>query len=213
MGDAAITVTYFTEPGPQNTPQTLQAAYERATALGIGHVIVASDSGKTALAVLEVFRPPAQVIAVTNPSGTSLPISMLHEYLPRFKEHKEKLKRQGLEEITCSLAEATCKELAQIGARVSRVDWEELQSFVGVDLSTIDIIGVGTRVALCCSAWAYLAKMVPANKEVLALAGTGFGGGGADTALIIRTGATWKDWRVLETIVRPRESPPSELIS
>ena len=37
-----------------------------------------------------------------------------------------------------------------------------------------------------------------------------FGGGGADTALVIRTGDTWADWRVLETICRPRVSPPSE---
>jgi uncharacterized protein len=213
MGDSTKTMTYFEEPGPQNTATTLSAARERAAALGISHVVVASDTGKTARAVMEVFKPPLQVVVITNVEGMSQPLSLLYDYLPQFRAHKEKLSRQGIGEVPCAFSATVARELAQAGAWVSRVDWDELQCFVGADLSAIDIIGVGTRAALCCTVWAYLAKLLPPRKEVLALAGTGFGGGGADTALVVRTGAIWKEWRILETIVKPRESPPSKLIS
>ena len=51
---------------------------------------------------------------------------------------------------------------------------------------------------------------LPLESEVLALAGTGFGGGGADTAVVVRVAQRWPDWRLLEVLARPRVSPPSE---
>ena len=210
MDDQQVTVTYYAEPGPQNTEPTLAAARRRAEALGLTRVVVATDTGKTARAARAAFGAPFGVVAVSNPPGVALPLGKLHDYLPRFREHREALVRQGLVKVPCSLTVDQVAELQQAGATVLRVDWKALQAFTRMDLRSMERIGVGVRVAVCCALAAVLAKAVPAGEDVVALAGTGFGGGGADTAVVIRTAAAWRDWRVLETIARPRESPPSE---
>ena len=48
MENQITTVTYFAEPGPHNTDLTLAATLRRAEELEIKHIIVATDSGKTA---------------------------------------------------------------------------------------------------------------------------------------------------------------------
>ncbi|HID90546.1 TPA: hypothetical protein EYP44_01135 [Candidatus Bathyarchaeota archaeon] len=42
-------VLYFSAPGPQNTDAVIKAVRRRANELGIKYVVVASESGKTAL--------------------------------------------------------------------------------------------------------------------------------------------------------------------
>ncbi|MBN1770320.1 MAG: hypothetical protein JXB32_03585, partial [Deltaproteobacteria bacterium] len=210
MDDQRVTVSYYAEPGPQNTEATLAAARARAEALGLRDVVVATDTGKTARAALAAFGAPFRVVAVSNPPGVALPLGRLHDYLPRFREHRAGLVRQGVVKVPCSLTVEQAAELQQAGTTVLRVDWKGIQAFTKMDLRSMERIGVGVRVAVCCALTAVLAKAVPAGEDVVALAGTGFGGGGADTAVVLRTAAAWRDWRVLETLARPRESPPSE---
>lgn len=210
MDDQRVTVTYFAEPGPQNTEATLAAARRRAEELGLRRLVVATDTGKTARATLAAFGPPFRVAAVTNPAGVALPVAKLHDYLPRFREHRAALERQGVGKVPCSLTAEQAAELERAGAAVVRVDWKAIQAFTRMDLRALEKVGVGVRVAVCCVLAARLAGVVAPGEETIALAGTGFGGGGADTAVVVRAAAAWRDWRVLETIARPRESPPSE---
>lgn len=210
MDDQRVTVTYFAEPGPQHTEATLAAARRRAEELGLRGIVVATDTGKTARAALAAFGAPFRVTAVSNPPGVALPLARLHDYLPRFREQREALARRGVVKVPCSLTAEQAAELERAGATVLRVDWKAIQAFTRMDLRSMERIGVGVRVAVCCALTAVLAQAVPAGEDVVALAGTGFGGGGADTAVVLRTAAAWRDWRVLETLVRPRESPPSE---
>ncbi|MBN2360072.1 MAG: hypothetical protein JXR83_11520 [Deltaproteobacteria bacterium] len=210
MQTDAATILYFSEPGPQNTGATLEAALKRARQLGIDDVVVATDSGKTARQVLEHFGPDFHVVAVTNPRGVRLPVARLHDYLPRFREHKQQLLAQGVTQVPASLSDDVVAELKQAGAVVERLDWQRLAQFTRSGLNDLDRVGVASRVALAVAVWAYLAGALAADREAVALAGTGFGGGGADTALVVRTAAAWRDWRVLETVARPRVSPPSE---
>jgi hypothetical protein len=70
---------------------------------------------------------------------------------------------------------------------------------------------VGLRVGLVISIWAHLAGAVPNDCELLALSGTGFGGGGVDTAIIVQTASSVGGWRVCEILARPRVGPPSEV--
>jgi hypothetical protein len=210
MDDTTVQVTYFSAPGPQNTAATLAAALKRARELGITRVVVASDTGATARQTLETFGADFQVTVVTNAPGLSLPIGKLHDYLPPFRALKQKLERAGVKAVPVSLTEAQVAELREKGATVLRIDWKRLAAFARIDLRAIERIGVAVRVALCCAVTAYLEGALPAGEQALALAGTGFGGGGADTAIVVRPAAAWRDWRVLETIVRPRESPPAE---
>lgn len=210
MQDLALTVTYFAEPGPQNTDTTLTIALDHARTRGIDTIVVASDTGKTARAVLE--RSEAhKIVVVTNPANLRFPVAKLHDYLPRFQQHKQSLLDQGTKVIPCSLSSEVFDELQSAGAAVTRIDWKRLQAFTRSGLGSIDRVGVGMRVGLTIVAWAQVAGVVEADREVIALAGTGFGGGGADTAIVVRTAARFPDFRVLLTLARPRVSPPSEM--
>ncbi len=208
------TVTYFAEPGPQNTDTTLSLVSQQAQRLSIRHVVIASDTGKTARKALEALRAlgdQVQLVVVTNPANLRFPVAKLHDYLPRFREHKQALIDERISHVPCSLSEETVRSLQQDGALVSRIDWNRFQTFTRVGVNAIDRIGVGVRVGLTIATWARIHGDVPAGSDVIAVAGTGFGGGGADTAIVVRTAETWKDFRVLETIARPRVSPPSEV--
>jgi len=205
-----LQVLNFDEPGPQNTDETLAAALDRARELSITRVVVASDTGKTAREVMARFHPELEVVVVTNPAGMQLPITHLHDYLPRFRELRQELEEQGVERVPASLSEETVTELRAAGAAVQRIDWRAFATYTRSGLADLDRVGVATRVALTITVWAFLARDLPADVDVVAIAGCGFGGGGADTALVIRSAAQWRDWRVLETIARPRVSPPSE---
>ena len=46
-------VTYFEKKGPENTEAALRAAVEAAKALGIGKIVMASNTGRTAKVLLE----------------------------------------------------------------------------------------------------------------------------------------------------------------
>jgi hypothetical protein len=212
MQDQTVSTVHFAEPGPQNTEATLDAALARAKQLELSRIVVASDTGKSARAVLARCGSDDEVTVVTNPRGLKLPVTKLHEYLPRFREHKEKLVSQGVKEVSCSLSDEVLSELVQSGAAVRRIDWRRFAAFTKSGLATMDFISVGVRVGLVISVWAYLSERIPEDCELLALSGTGFGGGGLDTALVVRSAAKWKGWRVCEIIARPRIGPPSELL-
>jgi len=128
--DLCLTVTYFAEPGPQNTAATLRAALARASDLGISDVLVASDTGKTAREALRVFQPGFRVTVVTNPAGLRLPLGALHDYLPAFRAHRDALEAKGVGSVEASLSEEVVDELRRSGAVVHRVDWRRLADFV-----------------------------------------------------------------------------------
>ena len=211
MDDQIIAVNYLTEPGPQNTELVLATALNRAEELGLKHLVVATDSGKTARKALEVFGDDYQIAAVTNADRLRLPLDRLHDYTDRFRQFRDGLRAQGVKAIAVGMTDEAMEELRGLGVKVSRIDWGQFNKFVRRDVNSLDCIGVAVRVALTCVVWARINGDLPAGVEVIALAGTGFGGGGADTALVVRTGEAWRDFRVLETLVRPRVSPPSML--
>lgn len=210
MEDQLLEVVHFAEPGPQNTERTLDVARARLRALRLSHLVVASDTGKTARRVIEFLGSECPVVVVSNPAGLKLPLNKLHSYLPRFKAHRDELARRGIQAVPVSLTADDVAALEQGGAKVVRIDWRRFQGFTGGGLRSLDWYGVGVRVALTVCVAAYLEGALPTDAEVLALAGTGFGGGGADTAVVVRTGERWLDWRLLEVLARPRVSPPTE---
>jgi uncharacterized protein len=210
MDDQVLEVVHFAEPGPQNTERTLALARNRLRVLGLKHVVVASDTGKTARRVIELFGAECSVIVVSNPPGMKIPLSKLHAYLPRFKEHRDALAERGVQAVPVSLTPEDAAALERSGANVVTIDWRRFQGFTRSDLRSVDCYGVGVRVTLCICVAAYLQGVVPPESELLALAGTGFGGGGADTAVVVRVAPRWPDWRLLEVLARPRVSPPSE---
>ncbi len=211
LEDLELTTTYFAEPGPQNTETTLALAAEHARRQSIEYVVIASDTGKTARRAIEVLGGERKLVVVTNPANLRFPVAKLHDYLPRFKQHKQGLLDAGIQHIPCSLDGDVLAELEAAGATVHRIDWKRFQSFTRVGLSAVDRVGVGVRVGLTVAIWACLSRAFPPGVDVVAVAGTGFGGGGADTAVVVRTAKVFKDFRVLELLCKPRVGPPSEM--
>jgi hypothetical protein len=60
---------YFDVHGEVNTVKAIELARERAVELGIGKVVVASETGLTALRVLDAF-PGSEVVVVSSAAGT-----------------------------------------------------------------------------------------------------------------------------------------------
>jgi hypothetical protein len=60
---------YFDVHGEVNTDKTIELARERAVELGVGKVVVASETGLTALRVLDAF-PGSEVVVVSSAAGT-----------------------------------------------------------------------------------------------------------------------------------------------
>lgn len=209
LDDQTLSIILFAEPGPQNTSETIELAHRRASILGIRTLVVATDTGKTARLVRSFFPPEFRVVAVTNPENMTIPVTRLHDYLPRFREHRKSLMESGKTSVQASLSEEDMEDLATDGVTCSRIDWKKLISYTGTGLSDLDRVGVGVRVATTVSVWAYLIGGVKPDEEVISLAGTGFGGGGSDTALVVKSARRWQDWRVVETLARPRSGPPS----
>jgi len=56
---------YFVEPGPQNTDMVAEAVRGRVEETGIRTVIVASDSGETAVKLCRALGEAARVIAIS----------------------------------------------------------------------------------------------------------------------------------------------------
>ncbi len=211
MEDQVLEVVLFAEPGPQNTGRTLEIGRRRLRELALSQVVIASDTGKTARRALDFYAADCSVVVVSNPAGLKLPLSKLHTYLPRFAAHRDALARQGVQAVPVSLGVEDAAALEGSGAKVVRIDWQRFAAFTGSGLRSLDSYGVGVRVAVTICVAAYLDHAVSADTEVLALAGTGFGGGGADTAVVVRSARRWLDWRLLEVLARPRVSPPTEV--
>jgi hypothetical protein len=49
-------IVYFDEPGPQNTDAVIVAVREHITETGMKYVVVASESGNTALKVAKALK-------------------------------------------------------------------------------------------------------------------------------------------------------------
>ena len=62
---------YFNVHGEVNTRKTVELAYERATLLDLDKVVVASETGLSAIEVLQVFKD-MEVIVVSSAAGTSV---------------------------------------------------------------------------------------------------------------------------------------------
>ena len=74
----------------------------------------------------------------------------------------------------------------------------------GADLSLLNIISMGFRVAVGVAITSVRYGFVPKGEMILSVAGTGFAGGGADTAIIIEAQANAKACRIQEIIGFPK---------
>ncbi|CVK32230.1 protein of unknown function [Methanoculleus bourgensis] len=70
MGFVTRNTYYFDAPGAENTPDAARFAVERARELGINKIVVASTSGRTALAFRDAMRGTEPLSGPGNSAST-----------------------------------------------------------------------------------------------------------------------------------------------
>jgi hypothetical protein len=183
-------ILYFPGPG-DHTDETLKASKERADELKIKDIVVASTEGTTGLKAVEVFRG-YNVVIVTHVTGYKGP---------------------GLQEVS----EETAENIRAGGGRIlttahafSGVDQAIRKKFdtvypAGIIAQTLRMFSQGTKVVVEIAAMAADSGMIPAEKDVVVIAGSHRG---ADTAVVLKP-ANSRD--VFNTVVKEIICKPSSL--
>ena len=186
-------IVYFDKAGPENTTAVIEAVKRRYTELGIKHVVVASDSGETALRLWEAIQNTGvSLICVPQHAGY-----MGGDNTSITPEKRKDLEAKGIQVLVCTHA------LSGVGRSITK-------KFGGV--TPVEIIahtlrrfgGDGIKVAVEISVMAADAGLIPTDREIIAVGGSG---GGADAAIVLKAAHmnNFFDLEIREIIVKPRQ--------
>jgi hypothetical protein len=185
-------VTYFEKAGPRNTNETIKLVKERALELGIRDIVVASTHGGTALKVAEAFEiDKTNIVAVTICEGFRA------EGWTMTVEERRRLQDRGVKVLT---------SIHALGDDIGRAFTEKRGGTTINDAvrETLYRFCQGMKVCVEIVLMAADAGLIPVDKEVIAVAGTG---GGADTAIVVKPAYSQKflDLKIKEILAKPRE--------
>ena len=181
-------ILYFESTGEINTDETLKIAKERADELGIRDVVVASSRGGTGVKAVELFTG-YNVVVVPLVTG---------------------LREPGQQELT----EANMKKIEEAGGRIViaahtfsgvnraiQAKWDTMYPG-GIIAQTLRLFGQGMKVVVEIAAMAADAGAIPAERDILVVAGSGRG---ADTAVVMKPANSHRlfDMAVREIIAKP----------
>ena len=158
---------YFTKPGPGNTRATIDLTLQTAGEKGIKHIVVASNSGKTAL--LLAGCPDLNIVCVTHVYGFSENGKNELEESDRLE-----LQRQGVRVLSTTHVLSGVER--GISAQSGGMYPAEIIS------NTLRMLGQGIKVCVEIAIMALDAGLIPHGDAVIAIGGTV---AGADTAVII----------------------------
>ena len=185
--------TYFDRPGRENTAAVVEAVQERRDELGIEHVVAASNTGATALALWEVLEDTGTtLVSVAEHTGFRGGDEQdLSDDQRRAQEEK------GIKVLICSHA------LSGVGRSITN-------KFGGI--SHVEIIahtlrrfgGEGIKVAVEVAVMAADAGLVPTDREIIAVGGTGRG---ADAAIVLKAAHmnNFFDLEIREILAKSRQ--------
>lgn len=182
-------ITYFESSGAENTEDTLKAAKERAQALGIKDIIVASTTGKVGIRACEVFK------------GFNLIIV----------RHQVGLKAPGLQEMSREdeariASSAKLLTATHVFGGIERAVRNMLETWGPVELmaKALKLFGDGAKVCIEITVMAADAGLIRLDRDVIAIAGSN---SGADTALVIKpaNSTNFFDLYVKEVVAKPLE--------
>ncbi len=180
---------YFRKPGPANAKGVMEAVSRRAGELKIKKVLVATNTGKTALDALEVLGKEIKIIAVSHVTGFLKP-----NHQEMSEESRHELESKGITVLTCQHAFGGVGR--GIRNKLSTFQVDEIMAF------TLRTFGQGTKVAVELSLMAADAGLVRTDEDVISIGGTGKG---ADSALLLQpaNSANFFDLKVKEVICKP----------
>ena len=165
-----ITCRYFAKAGRINTGKVMEAVSQRAKQLGIGTVLVATCSGKTAMEAVNCLGPDIAIIAVTHYTGFVRP-----DYQELEDDMRRELESHGVRILTCQHA------FGGVGRGIRRkLETYQIDEIMAY---TLRMFGQGTKVAVELALMAADAGLVRTDEDVISIGGTVRG---ADTALLVR---------------------------
>jgi hypothetical protein len=189
MGHMEGKILYFEQPGKGNTDVTLEAARERAQALGVRQVVVASTHGYTAKRAQQAFAgQEVEIIAVSICAGFADAGWTMGE------EERAELERLGITVLT-SMHSLGDDVNEAFGVRSpNRIVRETLYRFCQ-----------GMKVAVEVALMAADAGLLDMTREVIAVAGTDEG---ADTAVVLAPAYArkFKELEIREILAKPRRA-------
>ncbi|BBL68671.1 pyruvate kinase alpha/beta domain-containing protein [Methanoculleus chikugoensis] len=194
MGFVTRNTYYFDAPGGENTRDAARFAVERARELGVKKIVVASSSGRTALAFRDAMAgTDLELIVVTHAVGFSKPGEW--EFSP---EAAGTLRAEGAKIVTGTHA---LSGLERAISRSPKLGGSSRTEAIAEALRRT--VAVGLKVAVECVLIAADQGAVGVDEEVVAVGGTATG---ADTVCVIRPAhtATFFDLQVREIVAMPR---------
>lgn len=184
-------IIYFDRPGPKNTARLVQCVRQRVEALGIRHVVLASNTGDTALAVADALDGlDVNIVCVTEHAGWQN-----GDALSITDQMRAEVEKRGVRVLTCSHAlSGVARSITEKFGGVSHVE---------IIAHTLRLMCEGMKVAVEVAVMAADAGLIPTDCEIVAIGGTGRG---ADTAAILRAAHmnSFFDLDIREILAKPR---------
>lgn len=194
MGFVTKNTYYFDTPGAENTTDAARFAVERAQELGIEKIVVASTSGRTALAFLNAMKgTDLKLVVVTHVVGFSRPGEWEFE-----EEAATTLRAAGTEIV---VGTHVLSGLERAISRSPKIGGGSRTEAIGEALRRI--VAIGLKVSVECTLIAADQGVIGVDEEVIAAGGTA---SGADTVCVIRPAhtATFFNLQVREIVAMPR---------
>jgi len=193
MKMAAEEILYFDRPGSQNTPVVIEAVRKRVETLGVEHVVVASSSGATGLAMWRGLRGlHCNLVSVTLHAG-------FHGRDDTVLSDEKRTEMEGKGIRTLMASHMLSGVERSISNRFGGVGQVEL-----IAHTLRQFGGEGIKVAVEVSIMAADAGLLPTDREAIAVGGSG---GGADAAIVLRAAHmnNYFDLEIREIIAKPRQ--------
>ena len=182
-------IIYFDSPEEADTEITLEAAKERAKALNIRDVVVASTSGATGVKACKIFKD-LNLIMVRHHTGFKQP-------------NVQEMRLEYESEIVKSGAKLLTATHALSG--VERSTRRKLNTYGPVEILAegLKMLGNGFKVCIEIAVMAADAGLISVDRDCVAVAGSSRG---ADTAVVLKPANSnnFFDLYVREIIVKPR---------
>ncbi|MBC7319050.1 hypothetical protein H5T89_00190 [bacterium] len=186
-----VTVKYFEAKGQVNTEETLKVAKERAKALGIRQIVVASTYGETGRKAVEVFKDlDVNLVIVTISSGFTKEGWIMPDSV------RKELESKGAKVLTCihALGDDVSSAFSSKfgGHNPNEIVAEVLRRF-----------SQGMKVAVEITIMSADAGLIDVNQETIAIAGTDRG---ADTAIVVKPSYArdFLSFEIKEILAKPR---------
>jgi len=184
-------ILYFEKPGNQNQEKLLEFAKKRVKELNIKNIVVATTHGSTALAAKDTFEKETNIIAVSIAEGYSMRDGWCMK-----PEERRHLEEKGIKVITAvhALGDGVASAFAE------KYGGKPLEEIVR---DTFYRFGQGMKVCVEIVLMAADSGLIPMDKEIMAIGGTG---SGTDTCIIVKPAypRTFFDLEIREILAKPR---------